>query len=112
MVDIARDPRWGRIAEGAGEDPFLGSEIAKARVRGFQGNGLGDSSSLLACPKHFAGYGAVQAGRDYNSVDMSERTLREVYLPPFKAAIDAGALSIMSSFNDLNGVPPPRTAFS
>ena len=111
MVDIARDPRWGRIAEGAGEDPFLGSEIAKARVRGFQGNGLGDTSSMLACVKHFAAYGAAQAGRDYNGVDMSERTLREVYLPPFKAAIDAGVLSVMASFNDLDGIPATANSF-
>ncbi|HTB84255.1 MAG TPA: glycoside hydrolase family 3 N-terminal domain-containing protein [Candidatus Sulfotelmatobacter sp.] len=111
MVDIARDPRWGRIAEGAGEDPFLGSEIAGARVRGFQGNDLGDGSSIVACVKHFAAYGAVQGGRDYNTVDMSERTLREVYLPPYKAAIDAGALSVMSSFNDLNGIPASANSF-
>ena len=111
MVDIARDPRWGRIAEGAGEDPFLGSEIARARVRGFQGNGLGDLSTMLACVKHFAAYGAVQAGRDYNTVDMSERMLREVYLPPYKAAIDAGVLSVMASFNDLNGIPATANGF-
>jgi beta-glucosidase len=82
MVDIARDPRWGRISEGAGEDPWLGSEIARARVRGFQGRDLADRSTLLACVKHFAAYGAAEAGRDYNTVDMSERMLREVYLPP------------------------------
>ena len=111
MVDIARDPRWGRIAEGAGEDPYLGSEIARAEVRGYQGAGLGGASNLLACVKHFAAYGAVLAGRDYNSVDMSERTLREVYLPPYKAAIDAGALSVMTSFNDLNGVPSTANQF-
>jgi beta-glucosidase len=104
MVDIARDPRWGRVVEGAGEDPYLGAEIAKARVRGFQGD-LSDASCIAACVKHFAAYGAVQAGRDYNSVDMSERMLREVYLPPYKAALDAGALTVMSAFNDLNGVP-------
>ena len=105
MVDIARDPRWGRIAEGAGEDPWLGSEIARAQARGFQGPALGSASNLLACVKHFAAYGAVLAGRDYNTVDISDRTLREVCLPPYKAAIDAGALSLMSAFNDLNGVP-------
>jgi beta-glucosidase len=106
MVDIARDPRWGRIAEGAGEDPFLGSAIARARVLGFQGEHLGaDTSSILACVKHFAAYGAAQAGRDYNIVDMSERTLREVYLPPYQAAIDAGAMSVMASFNEVNGIP-------
>lgn len=106
MVDIARDPRWGRIAEGSGEDPFLGSAIARARVLGFQGEHLGaDNSSVLACVKHFAAYGAAQAGRDYNIVDMSERTLREVYLPPYKAAIDAGVMSVMASFNEVNGIP-------
>jgi len=99
MVDIARDPRWGRVAEGAGEDPFLGSAMAAAYVRGFQGD------SFLACAKHFAGYGAAEAGRDYNSVDMSERTLRQVYLPPFKAAVDAGVSTIMTGFDSLNAVP-------
>ncbi len=99
MVDIARDPRWGRVAEGAGEDPFLGSAMAAAYVRGFQ------ESSILACAKHFAAYGAAEGGRDYNTADMSEERLREVYLPPFKAAIDAGARTIMSAFDSLNGVP-------
>jgi beta-glucosidase len=99
MVDIARDARWGRIAEGAGEDPVLGAAMAAAYVRGFQRNGL------LACAKHFAAYGAAQAGRDYSSVDLSERTLREVYLPPFRAAAAAGVASFMSSFNTINGVP-------
>ncbi len=105
MVDIARDPRWGRVMEGAGEDPYLGSKIAYARVKGFQGNKLGDINSLMACAKHFAAYGAAIGGRDYNSVDMSDRLLWEVYLPPFKAALDAGAATFMNSFNDLNGVP-------
>lgn len=105
MVDIARDPRWGRVVEGAGEDPYLGSLIAKARVKGFQGNKLGDLDAVMACVKHFAAYGAAIAGRDYNSVDMSDRMLREVYLPPFKAAADAGAATFMNSFNDLNGIP-------
>ena len=105
MVDIARDPRWGRISEGAGEDTYLGCEIAKARVRGFQGNDLADPLTVLACVKHFAAYGAAQAGRDYHTVDLSERMLREVYLPPYKAALDAGALSVMTSFNELDGVP-------
>ena len=105
MVDIARDQRWGRVAEGAGEDPYLGSLFAAARVRGFQGEDLRSDRSLLATPKHFAAYGAVQAGMDYNTVDVSERTLREVHFPPFKAAFDAGALSTMSSFNDVKGVP-------
>ncbi len=105
MVDIARDPRWGRIAEGAGEDPYLGAEIAKVRVRGFQGNDLSASNTLMACAKHFAAYGAAQAGRDYHTVDISDRTLREVYLIPFKAAVDAGVSTFMTSFNELNGVP-------
>src|SRR5436190_11878355 len=105
MVDIARDPRWGRVMEGAGEDPFLGSVIAAARVRGFQGKGLGNTDALMACAKHFAAYGAAIGGRDYNSVDMSDRTLFEIYLPPFHAAVDAGAATLMNSFNDLNGVP-------
>jgi len=105
MVDIARDPRWGRVMEGAGEDPYLGSKIAYARVKGFQGNQLGDVDAVMACAKHFAAYGAAIGGRDYNSVDMSDRMLWEVYLPPFKAALDAGAATFMNSFNDLNGVP-------
>jgi beta-glucosidase len=105
MVDIARDPRWGRVMEGAGEDPYLGSKIATARVKGFQGNILGDINSVMACAKHFAAYGAAIGGRDYYSVDMSDRLLWEVYLPPFKAAVDAGAATFMNSFNDLNGVP-------
>ena len=105
MVDIARDPRWGRIAEGAGEDPYLGSAMAAAYVRGFQGTDLSAPDSILACAKHFAAYGAAEAGRDYNSVDMSERMLRQVYLPPFKAAVDAGVATIMTAFNTLNGVP-------
>jgi len=105
MVDIARDPRWGRIAEGAGEDPYLGSTMAAAYVRGFQGKDLGKGDAVLACAKHFAAYGAAEAGRDYSSVDMSERMLRQVYLPPFKAAVDAGVWTIMTAFNTLNGEP-------
>lgn len=107
MCDISVDPRWGRVSEGAGEDPYLGSRIAEARVRGFQGkdNNLADPLTIAACVKHFAGYGAPQAGRDYNTVDMSVRTFRDVYLPPYKAAIKAGAVTVMSSFNELNGVP-------
>ena len=105
MVDIARDPRWGRVMEGAGEDPYLGSLIAKARVKGFQGKGLGNTDAVMACAKHFAAYGAAVGGRDYNSVDMSLRMLHEIYLPPFKAAADAGAATFMNSFNDLNGIP-------
>ncbi|MEZ4699421.1 MAG: beta-glucosidase BglX [Rhodothermales bacterium] len=108
MVDIARDARWGRIAEGAGEDTYLGSRIAEARVRGFQGTtlaGLSADSTVLATAKHFAAYGAAEAGREYNATDISERTLRDVYLPPFQAAVDASVQSLMSGFNDLGGVP-------
>jgi beta-glucosidase len=105
MVDIARDARWGRGVEGAGEDVLLSSRFAAARVRGFQGPDLSRPDAMLATPKHFAGYGAAEGGLDYNTVDLSERTLREVYLPPFKAAIDAGALSIMSAFNEISGIP-------
>ncbi len=105
MVDIGRDQRWGRVVEGAGEDVLLGNLFAVARTRGFQGDDLTEWSSLLACPKHFAAYGAAESGMDYNTTDMSELELRSVYLPPFKAAFDAGALSVMSAFNDLNGVP-------
>ncbi len=111
MVDIARDPRWGRVMEGAGEDPYLGSLISAARVKGFQGLNLGDTNAVMACVKHFAAYGAAVGGRDYNSVDMSERQLYEIYLPPFKAAVDAGAASFMNSFNDLNGIPAVANNF-
>jgi beta-glucosidase len=111
MVDIARDPRWGRVMEGSGEDPYLGSRIAYARVKGFQGNKLGDVNSMMACAKHFAAYGAAIGGRDYNSVDMSDRLLWEVYLPPFKAAVDAGAATFMNAFNDLNGVPATGNSY-
>ncbi|HTR30024.1 MAG TPA: beta-glucosidase BglX [Puia sp.] len=105
MVDIARDPRWGRVMEGAGEDPWLGSQIARARVMGFQGKHPGDTDAIMACAKHFAAYGAAIGGRDYNAVDMSLQTLWEIYLPPFKAALDAGAATFMNSFNSLNGIP-------
>lgn len=105
MVDVARDQRWGRVAEGSGEDSWLGEQFARARVRGFQGDDLRDPTRVLACPKHFAAYGAVQGGMDYNTADIPETTLRQVHLPPFKAAFDAGALSTMSSFNDIAGVP-------
>jgi beta-glucosidase len=111
MVDVARDPRWGRVMEGAGEDTFLGSKIAAARVHGFQGKKLGDADSVMATAKHFAAYGAAVAGRDYNAVDMSEQQLFEVYLPPFKAALDAGAATFMNSFNTLNGIPATGNAF-
>jgi beta-glucosidase len=105
MVDISRDPRWGRVMEGAGEDTYLGSKIAFARVKGFQGNKLGDLDVVMACAKHFAAYGAASGGRDYNSVDMSDRMLWETYLPPFKAAVDANVATFMNAFNDINGIP-------
>lgn len=105
MVDIARDPRWGRIAEGAGEDPFLGSAIAKVMVEGYQGTDLSDPQTMLATVKHFALYGAAEAGREYNSVDMSKIKMFNEYLPPYKAAIDAGVASVMTSFNDVDSVP-------
>lgn len=111
MVDIARDPRWGRVMEGAGEDSYLGSLIAGARVKGFQGNGLGNMDAVMACAKHFAAYGAAIGGRDYGPVDMSERLLWEVYLPPFKAAADAGAATFMNSFNDINGIPASANSY-
>lgn len=105
MVDISVDPRWGRVSEGAGEDPYLGSLIAAARVKGFQGEDLADPLTVLACVKHFAAYGAPFGGRDYNTVDMSERQFREFYMPPYKAGVDAGALSVMTAFNEYDGVP-------
>jgi beta-glucosidase len=105
MVDIARDPRWGRIAEGSGEDAYLGSALAAARVRGFQGKDLRAPDAVLATVKHFAAYGGAEGGRDYNTVDLSERTLREVYLPPYHAAVDAGVGSVMTSFNEIGGIP-------
>ncbi len=105
MVDIARDPRWGRVAEGAGEDVWLGCRIATARVRGFQGDNLTAEDTVLACAKHFAAYGSAEAGRDYNVVDISERTLAEVYLPPFKACVDANVRTFMPAFNEIAGVP-------
>ena len=105
MVDIARDPRWGRIAEGAGEDPYLGAQIARAMVRGYQNGDLSRSNALMACVKHFALYGAAEAGRDYNTVDMSRHQMYEYYLPPYRAAVEAGAGSVMSSFNEIDAVP-------
>jgi len=105
MVDVARDQRWGRVVEGSGEDPYLGKVLAMARVEGFQGTDLRNNDSVLACPKHFAAYGAVQGGQDYNTADIPETTLRETHLPAFKACFDQGALSTMSSFNDIAGVP-------
>jgi len=112
MVDIARDARWGRIVEGAGEDPYLGSAMAAAYVRGYQGTHLNDPHSMLACAKHFVGYGAVEGGKDYNSVELSDRTLRQIYLPPFRAAVEAGAGSVMSAFNSINGVPATSNSFT
>nr|MCU0383276.1 glycoside hydrolase family 3 C-terminal domain-containing protein [Cyclobacteriaceae bacterium] len=111
MVDIARDPRWGRVMEGAGEDTYLGAQIAAARVKGFQGENLNDVNTMLACVKHFAAYGAAQAGRDYHTVDMSDRVLRETYLPPYKAALDAGAATVMTSFNEIHGEPASGSAY-
>ena len=105
MVDVARDPRWGRVVEGSGEDPYLGEVMAAARVRGFQGKDLRATDTVLATAKHFVAYGGAEAGRDYNTVDISERTLREIYLPPFHAAVKAGVGSIMASFNEVSGVP-------
>ncbi len=112
MVDIARDARWGRMAEGSGEDPFLGAALARAYVRGYQGARLDAPDSIAACPKHFVGYGAAEGGRDYNSVELSEHTLRQFYFPPFHAAVDAGAATLMSGFNSLNGVPASANPFT
>ena len=105
MVDLARDPRWGRIAEGFGEDPWLGALDAAASVRGFQGTNVADPDRVLACLKHLAGYGAEEGGRDYNTTEISEFTLRNFYLPQFKAGVDAGVLTVMSAFNELSGTP-------
>ena len=112
MVDIARDARWGRMTEGAGEDPFLGSEMARAYVRGYQGKSLDSADSIAACVKHYVGYGAAEGGRDYNSVEISEHTLREIYLPPFYSALDEGGATVMSAFNPLNGVPASANPFT
>ena len=111
MVDIARDPRWGRIAEGSGEDPYLGSQIAKAMVKGYQGNDLSKNNTIMACVKHYALYGAAEAGRDYNTTDMSHLKMFNEYLPPYKAAVDAGAGSVMASFNEVDGVPATANKF-
>ncbi|SNR70303.1 beta-glucosidase BglX [Lutibacter flavus] len=105
MVDISRDPRWGRVSEGSGEDPYLGSEIAKSMVLGYQGNNLNSNNTIMSCVKHFALYGAPEAGRDYNTVDMSKIRMYNEYLPPYKAAVDAGVGSVMASFNEIDGVP-------
>jgi beta-glucosidase len=112
MVDIARDGRWGRMAEGAGEDPFLGSMMAAAYVRGYQGSRLDAPDSIAACAKHYVGYGAAEAGRDYNTTEITEHTLRQYYLPPFHAAVEAGVASVMSAFNALGGVPSSANAFT
>ena len=112
MVDITRDARWGRMTEGSGEDPFLGAAIARAYVRGYQGARLDAPDSIAACPKHFVGYGAAEGGRDYNSVEISEHTLRQLYLPPFHAAIESGAATLMSAFNSLNAVPSTANPFT
>jgi beta-glucosidase len=112
MIDIARDARWGRMAEGLGEDPYLVSAMARAYVLGYQGERLSAPDSALACPKHYVGYGAAEAGRDYNSVEISEHTLREFYLPPFHAALNAGAVTIMTAFDSLNGVPTSANPFT
>jgi beta-glucosidase len=112
MVDIARDARWGRMAEGAGEDPFLGAAMAAAYVRGYQGSRLDAPDSIAACAKHYVGYGAAEAGRDYNSTEISEHTLRQFYMPPFHAAVEAGTASLMSAFNSLNGIPSSANPFT
>ncbi|MGN6532852.1 MAG: glycoside hydrolase family 3 C-terminal domain-containing protein, partial [Ginsengibacter sp.] len=111
MCDISRDPRWGRVSEGSGEDPYLGQHIAAAMVRGYQGNDLSLNNTIMACVKHFAAYGASQGGRDYNSVDMSDRTFREVYLPPYQAALDAGAATLMTAFNDYDDIPASASKY-
>jgi beta-glucosidase len=111
MVDISRDPRWGRTKEGAGEDPYLGAAMASAYVRGYQGDGLASAGSVAACIKHFAAYGAAEAGREYNTTDMSQSRLRQVYLPPYEAAVKSGAATVMSAFNALNGVPSSANPF-
>src|SRR6266540_1304072 len=112
MVDIARDARWGRIAEGSGEDPYLGSAMAKARVRGFQGSSYNASDKIVACAKHWVAYGAAEGGRDYNTTEVSEHTLRDIYFPPFEAAVDAGVGTLMSAFNSLNGIPSSANPFT
>jgi beta-glucosidase len=111
MVDVARDPRWGRISEGSGEDTYLATQMAVASVKGFQGDDLSKTNTILACAKHFAAYGAAEAGRDYNTTDISERTLRDIYLPPFKASVDAGVKTFMTSFNEISGVPSTANKF-
>ena len=111
MIDIARDPRWGRMAEGCGEDTYLTTVMGVAMVKGFQGDSLNSPTSIASCPKHFVGYGAAEGGRDYNSTFIPERRLRNVYLPPFEAASKAGAATFMTSFNDNDGVPSTGNSF-
>lgn len=111
MLDIARDPRWGRVAEGSGEDPYLDTQMGVAMVRGYQGDDWADPTSMAACIKHFAGYGAAEGGRDYNSTMISERSLRNTYLPAFRACVDAGALTLMTSFNEIDGIPSTGNDF-
>lgn len=111
MIDVSRDPRWGRIAESCGEDPYLTAVLGKAMIEGFQGDSLNDPTSIAACAKHFVGYGAAESGRDYNSTFLPERLLRNVYLPPFEAAAKAGAATFMTSFNDNDGVPSTGNKF-
>jgi len=111
MVDIAKDPRWGRIAEGSGEDAYLGSQVARAMVKGYQGNDLSKENTIMACVKHYALYGAAEAGRDYNTTDMSRVRMFNEYMAPYKAAVDAGAGSVMASFNEVDGVPATANKF-
>ncbi|MDE5815097.1 MAG: glycoside hydrolase family 3 C-terminal domain-containing protein, partial [Alistipes sp.] len=111
MLDIARDPRWGRVAEGSGEDPYLDAQMGVAMVKGYQGDDYADPTSMAACIKHFVGYGAAEGGRDYNSTMISERSLRNTYLPAFKACVDAGALTLMTSFNEIDGIPSTGNDF-
>ena len=105
MLDIARDPRWGRVAEGNGDDPFFGAQMAASLVKGYQGEDMAQPNKLVACAKHYVGYGSAQGGRDYENGEISEPTLRDVYLPPFESAVRAGVGTVMSAFIDLNGVP-------
>lgn len=112
MVDIARDPRWGRIAEGFGEDPYLASKLGAAVVKGFQTKNLKDITAVAACGKHYVGYGATEGGRDYNTTLIPENTLRDIYLTPFKELCSSGILSYMSAFNDLNGEPSTANEFT
>ena len=111
MMDVARDPRWGRVMEGSGEDTYLGSEIAKARIKGFQGNDLADPTTIAACAKHFAGYGFSESGKDYNNVYMGKHQLLNTVIPPFRSAASVGAATFMNSFNDIDGVPSTASAY-